>query len=221
MEMMKSNIEKQDNTEEENRRKRRTQKKRGRAEEEEAFNDLLDDTPHRAEKEIRVEVEGRAKEAQALNDNFLAHQQNDDEIAVLLQDCSTNWQQMIESEDMATFKKLETYNAIHRIPVSLINGRFTVTVDGREIQAGGMSGNSSTMLLCILIGMGVAALHASAVKGNAETARLLLLHPAIDVNVVHSEIKYTPLHYACQYGKVEVVKVLLLDERVDVNKTTN
>eukprot|EP00981_Chlorochromonas_danica_P000314 scaffold78_cov203-Ochromonas_danica.AAC.7 len=68
---------------------------------------------------------------------------------------------------------------------------------------------------------GMTALHMAAVKGNVELARLLLLHPEIDVNAVDSEEGLTPLYAACSYGHVEVVKIFLLDGRVDVNKADN
>eukprot|EP00981_Chlorochromonas_danica_P008610 scaffold2238_cov333-Ochromonas_danica.AAC.1 len=112
---------------------------------------------------------------------------------------------MIESGDVNVnvLKTLETYNAIHRIPASLIRRHFTVTViNGREIKV-------------------MTALHMAAAKGNVEMVKLLLLHPAIDVNAVDSEDGYTTLHAACYTGRAEVVKVLLLDDRVDVNKTNN
>eukprot|EP00981_Chlorochromonas_danica_P001614 scaffold347_cov215-Ochromonas_danica.AAC.1 len=192
-------------------------------------------------------IEGKTTDTLALNDNLLLSQSQEDEIAVLLQNCSTNLQQMIESGDVTVLKTLETYNAIHRIPVSLINHHFTMTVDGIEFKAGEMSVYSSTMLPWILIEMDMTALHMAAVKGNIEMIRLLLLHPAIDVNALNCEEGWTPLHVACYYGcfevvmvlllaeqegwtplhcacyngQVDVVKVLLLDKRVDVNKPNN
>eukprot|EP00981_Chlorochromonas_danica_P014613 scaffold8436_cov146-Ochromonas_danica.AAC.1 len=62
------------------------------------------------------------------------------------------------------------------------------------------------------------ALRMAAVKGNAEMTRLLLLHPAIDVNAVDSKWGCTPLHTVCSYGHVEVVLALLSCKRVDANK---
>eukprot|EP00981_Chlorochromonas_danica_P014160 scaffold7439_cov168-Ochromonas_danica.AAC.12 len=155
---------------------------------------------------IPYEEEAAAREvglglerALAPNGIFLS-QSPDGQIAVLLQNCSTNWQQMIESGDILTvFKTLETYNAIHRIPVLLVNENFTMNADSEEIK-------------------GMTALHMSAVKGKVEMVRLLLLHPSIDVNAVDHEIEWTPLYIACYYDHVEVVKVLLLNDRVDVNK---
>eukprot|EP00981_Chlorochromonas_danica_P005797 scaffold1190_cov187-Ochromonas_danica.AAC.29 len=170
------------------------------------------------EKARRVEVERKLKESQAMNDKLFTLLE-DGQIAILLRNCSTNWQQMIESGDLTVLKTLETYNAIYRIPASLIHHHFTMTLRGYEIQAGEMSVYSSNMLLCILIGVGMTALHLAAVKGNEELARLLLLHPAIDVNAVDSENGWTPLYVACKYDYIDVVKLLLLDERVDYNKT--
>eukprot|EP00981_Chlorochromonas_danica_P007492 scaffold1757_cov218-Ochromonas_danica.AAC.1 len=167
----------------------------------------------------RVEAEGKLKEGQSRNEKLLS-QLNEGQ-AAFVRNCSLsfNWQQMIEAGDATLLKTLETYNAIHRIPGSLIHHHFTMTVDGIEFKAGGMSVYSSTMLLCILIEMGMTALHMAAANGNEELARLLLLHPEIDVNVVDSEYGTTPLHVACKIdGNAKVVKVLLTVPRIDVNK---
>eukprot|EP00981_Chlorochromonas_danica_P012937 scaffold5593_cov165-Ochromonas_danica.AAC.1 len=144
-------------------------------------------------------MEGELTDDVARNDIFLSQPQ-EDQIAILLQDCSTNWQQMIESEDLTVLKTLETYDAIDRIPVSIINHHFTITRDDEEIK-------------------GVPVLLVAAFKGNREMARLLLLHPAIDVNVVVDESGTTPLLVASGMGHVAIVDVLLLDKRVEVNKS--
>eukprot|EP01042_Synura_sphagnicola_P001835 gene1835-2154_t len=145
----------------------------------------------------RVEAERKLEEALALNDKLLA-QVKDGQIAILLLDCHTNWQKMVESGDLTALKTLETYNAIHRISVSVIHHHFTMTLGHTETK-------------------GVTALHMAAVKGNAEMSRLLLLHPAIDVNAVDQDGR-TPFVYAYMKGHLELVKVLLLDGRVDINK---
>eukprot|EP00981_Chlorochromonas_danica_P000284 scaffold64_cov199-Ochromonas_danica.AAC.1 len=151
------------------------------------------------EKAARVALERKLEEALTVNDKLFTLLK-DGQIAILLRDCSTNWQQMIESGDVTVFKTLETYNAIYRIPVSLIHHSFTMIVDGIENKD-------------------MSALHMAAVKGNAVMTRLLLLHPAIDVNAVDSEDGVTPFICACEEGHADVVKILLLDQRVDVNKT--
>eukprot|EP00981_Chlorochromonas_danica_P016214 scaffold16062_cov278-Ochromonas_danica.AAC.4 len=217
---MQSTLEKQDNTAEEEKRKREEVIKI------EVLHGLLEDTPYKVEAAARVDLERKLEEPQTVNEKLMfeleesikaremeAAARVEAKIAVLLQDCSTNWLQMIESEDVTVLKTLETFNAIDRIPVSVINGRFSMTVDGEEIKA-------------------AVALHMPAVKGNAEMARLLLLHPAIDVNAVDNEVRMQTcmtfdsviVHCAVMKaatvgnGHVEVVLVLLRDERVDVNK---
>eukprot|EP00981_Chlorochromonas_danica_P014599 scaffold8399_cov179-Ochromonas_danica.AAC.1 len=153
------------------------------------------------EKAARVEAEARAKEAQTLKDVFLSQPQ-EDQIPVLLGYCSSNWQEMIESGDLTVLKTLETYNAIHRIPSSIINHSFSMTIDDEEIED-------------------TSALYMAAEEGNVEMTRLLLLHPAIDVNAADSTYGWPPLSCACEDVHVEVVRLLLLDRRVDVNKTND
>ena len=58
-------------------------------------------------------------------------------------------------------------------------------------------------------------LHLASSFGHHEVVKLLLAHPAINVNAQDWQ-ESTPLSLACSYNSVEVVQVLLKDSRVDV-----
>eukprot|EP00981_Chlorochromonas_danica_P008111 scaffold2011_cov290-Ochromonas_danica.AAC.3 len=162
------------------------------------------DIPHKVEEARQFEAERMLVQVQESSKAEIAdlnerEAPNDCQIAALLQKCSTNWKRMIKSGDVTVLKTLETYNAIDRIPVSLVNKHFTMTIDNIALQ-------------------GVTALHIAAAEGNIEMIRLLLLHPSIDANAGDHEWIWTPLHTACNCDRVEAVKLLLRDKRVDLNK---
>ena len=58
-------------------------------------------------------------------------------------------------------------------------------------------------------------LHLASCNDHAEVVKLLLAHPAIEVNLKDKYGK-TPFLLACAFGRVSVVRVLLKDPRVDV-----
>ena len=62
---------------------------------------------------------------------------------------------------------------------------------------------------------GWTALHAAAYYGHAEAVKLLLEHPAINVNA-KNRYRQTPFSFACFRRNVSVVRLLLKDLRVDI-----
>eukprot|EP00981_Chlorochromonas_danica_P010271 scaffold3072_cov125-Ochromonas_danica.AAC.2 len=122
---------------------------------------------------------------------------------LLLQTVHSSLKQMVESGEVSAFQELEALGSIAKIPAEDINRGFTANLSDEEWGKGLE---------------GVTALHISAVKGDAEIVRLLLLHPEIAVNTVDSKFGFTPLILACLTGHVVVVKILLADSRVDVYK---
>jgi len=59
------------------------------------------------------------------------------------------------------------------------------------------------------------ALHVASRAGRSAVVKLLLAHPAINVNVLSSEGD-TPFALSCKYRKLPIVQLLLKDPRVDV-----
>ena len=59
------------------------------------------------------------------------------------------------------------------------------------------------------------ALHFCSMYGNAEVVKLLLAHPAINVNAQTSD-NFTPILICCWKGSMSVAQLLLKDPRVDV-----
>eukprot|EP00981_Chlorochromonas_danica_P012857 scaffold5488_cov160-Ochromonas_danica.AAC.2 len=129
---MQSSFEKKDTEEE----KRKAEELRGCVEEEEVFYGLLDDISYKVEEARRIDLESNLEESQTIKDMLLSHSQEGSiTSSSSLNKFAYNWKQMIESGDVNVLKTLETYNAIHRIPASLIRRHFTVTViNGREIK---------------------------------------------------------------------------------------